>query len=486
MGFFIFLGLLGFAGIFGLLLLWSSMLQIARPSEVIVISGRGEQLASGERIGYRVIKDGNRGVQWPIIEESNRLDLTVMPVHINIQGAYSRGGIPLNVQAVANVKVNSGRFLGNAIERFLGRGRREIMRVAQETLEGNLRGVLATLTPEEVNESRLEFAKRLAETAEKDMKGLGLQMDTLKIQNVSDDRDYLDSIGRQQIAEILKVAEVAESRAVRTAEETEAEAQGRGEVARRRAQAEIQRKQNQLAEMEARWELEARSEEERADARALAARAEAEQELQQVRTELEKIRLHADVVIPAEADKSARELIAAGEAAEVAERGRAMAEVLRMMTDVWADAGDAAMDVFVLQRMEQVMGKVAHAARQVQVREVALIDSGSGQTLPNYVSSFPGIVGGLFREMRDTVGIDIGGVLTGDSDYGGGRSSSGSDGGSGGSGDDGTGVPKPKGLENRLSDAQTKARSSKEGGSTPTQSFKRQATQSSIGSLDND
>ena len=418
---------------------YNYMLRVGRPNEVLIISGRREELAGGGSTGYRLIKDGKRGFHVPFLEEVNRLDLTVMPVHINIQGAYSNGGIPLNVQAVANVKVDSGPHMGNAIERFLGRGRREIMRVAQETLEGNLRGVLATLTPEEVNESRLEFAKRLAETAEPDLHGLGLHMDTLKIQNVSDDRDYLDSIGRKQIAEILKIAEVAESRSVRTAEEREAEAQGRGEVARRQAQAEIQRKQNALRELEAELELRARSEEERAEARGLAARAEAEQELQQVRTELEKIRLQADVVIPAEAEKVARELLAAGEAAEIAERGRAMAQVLRMMTEVWRDAGDAAMDVFVLQRMEQVMSKVSDAARQVEVREVALIDGGSGQTLPNYVSSFPGIVGGLFKEMRDTVGIDIGGVLTGERGPGGGGDGGSSPGNGESGGSDGGG-----------------------------------------------
>jgi flotillin len=281
-------------------------------------------------------------------------------------------------------------------------------------LEGNLRGVLAGLTPEEVNESRIAFAEQLALEVQDDLEALGLQMDTLKIQNVSDEREYLDSIGRKRIAEILRVAEVAESNAVKTAEEQEAESQGRGEVARRQAQAQIQKAQNALRELQADLELEARSEEEKAEARGLEARATAEQELQQVRTELEKIRLQADVVIPAEADKVARELLAAGEAAEIAERGRAMAEVLGMMIEVWTDAGDAAMDVFILQRIEHVMERVAEAARQVNVREVALIDSGSGQTLPNYVSAFPGIVGSLFKEIRDTAGIDIGGVLTGD------------------------------------------------------------------------
>ena len=49
----------------------------------------------------------------------------------------------------------------NADERFLGRDRAELRSVAKETLEGTLRGVLATLTPEEVNEDRLKFAESL-------------------------------------------------------------------------------------------------------------------------------------------------------------------------------------------------------------------------------------------------------------------------------------------------------------------------------------
>jgi flotillin len=400
--------------ILAMIFIYKALIRICPPNRVMIFSGKDYRMPDGSTRGYEVIFGGRR-LMIPFFEKVDTLDLTVMPVQINITGAYSKGGIPLNVQAVANVKIDSDRRnIDNAVERFLGRNRNEILRVAQETLEGNLRGVLATLTPEQVNESRLDFAERLAAEAGPDLEKLGLHLDTLKIQNVSDDRDYLDSIGRKRIAEILKIAEVAESNAVKEAEEVEAEAQGRGEVARRNAQAEIQRSQNQLRELQADLELKARSEEEKATARALATRAEAEQELQQVRTELEKIRLQADVVIPAEADKVARELIAAGMAADIAERGLAMAEVLRMMSDVWKDAGDAAMDVFIIQRMESVMERVAEAARQVKVREVALIDSGSGQALPNYVSSFPAIVSGIFNELRETVGIDVGGVLTGD------------------------------------------------------------------------
>ena len=120
-----------------------------------------------------------------------------MPIDVAVQGAYTRVGIPLKVRAIAVVKISSNpQVVMNAIERFLGRGLGDIQQVAKETLEGNLRGVLATLTPEEVNEDRLKFAESLAQEVEQDLAKLGLHLDVLKIQHVTDDANYLDSIGR--------------------------------------------------------------------------------------------------------------------------------------------------------------------------------------------------------------------------------------------------------------------------------------------------
>src|SRR5678810_680121 len=139
-----------------------------------------------------------------MLERVDRMDLTNMIIDLRVQGAYSKGGIPLNVEGVANLKIaGHDPVIGNAIERFLGKTREEIMKVARETLEGNLRGVLATLTPEEVNRDRVKFAEELLTEADKDLHSLGLELDTLKIQNVSDDKGYLDSLGRAQSAGLI-------------------------------------------------------------------------------------------------------------------------------------------------------------------------------------------------------------------------------------------------------------------------------------------
>src|SRR4029079_3138946 len=218
---------------------------------ILIFSGRKHRAADGKEIGFRVV-NGGRGFRVPIVENVSRMDVSLISVPMQVQGAYSEGGIPLSVNAIANVKISTDRrFMGNAIERCLGVSRQEVGRVAQQTLEGHLRGVLATMTPEEVNEDRLKFAKHLGESAEPDLQKMGLQLDTLKIQHVTDDRNYLESIGRQRIAEILRSAHVAESDAARAAAQPDAAARARREVAMTNAKASVQRKGNELRQIKA-------------------------------------------------------------------------------------------------------------------------------------------------------------------------------------------------------------------------------------------
>ncbi len=347
------------------------------------------------------------------------MDLTNISVPMSITGAYSEGadgqlGIPLAVHAVANIKVSSDRrYIGNAIERFLGRGRDEISRVAKETLEGHLRGVLATMTPEEVNEDRLKFATRLTEEAEMDLQKLGLHLDTLKVQHVADDRNYLESIGRKRIAEVGRVAEVAESGAERLAKESEAAAEGRAVVAKTNAQANVLKKNNELREISAELNAEAKSEEERAKAAAHEARAIAEKELQGIRGELEQLRLAAEVTIPAEIARKVRELDAAGDAAQIEADGKASAGALRVVAEAWASTQGEAMDMYVLQNLDGIFGHVVDAAGNMTVREVNLVDSGDGQTMPAYASAYPATVAALMEQVNTTLGVDIKGILGG-------------------------------------------------------------------------
>jgi len=401
-----------------LLVVAKQFLFVGKPNEILVFSGRSYKLPDGSTVGYRVI---HGGFAWrvPLMEKVDRMGLSTMPIELTVQNAYSKGGIPLRMHAIANVKVSSDPMEHNhAIERFLGRDVAEIQQVAKETLEGHLRGIIANMTPEEVNEDRLKFANELVQEADEDFTRLGLTLDTLKVQSVHDDVQYLDSIGRERLANVLAEAEIAESNAKADAEEAQARYNREGQVANERAETKIKQRENDLRRAVADLEVKAKSEEERAEQQALAARATAQQELQGIRAKLEHLRLMADVVLPAEAQRTSAEMASRSNAAHIAADGQAMAEVLQMMTDVWLKAGSDAKDIFLIQQLETVLTTVTDRVQAMEIGHVTLLDGGNGAALPQHIAAMPATVAAVLKELRETTGVDITGILSGLDDTG--------------------------------------------------------------------
>ncbi|MCB9663154.1 MAG: flotillin family protein [Alphaproteobacteria bacterium] len=404
----------GGAGIavLGMYFVVRQFLFVSRPNEVLIFSGRQYQLTDGSQVGYRVLHGGWR-IAIPFFEKVDRMELTTMAIQLEVHNAYSKGGIPLRVQAVAYVKVSSDpRKVNHAVERFLGRDASEIRDVAKESLEGHLRGIIARMTPEEVNEDRLTFAEELMRETAEDFDRLGLTLDALKVQSVSDDVAYLDSIGRERLANVLSTAEIAESTAKADAEEAQAEAKRQGDVANEQAETAIRQRENAYRQWVAELEAQAKSEEERAEQAALAARARTEQRLQQIRADLERLRLEADVVLPAESRKQASVMRARAEAATIAADGEALAEVLRMLTETWLRAGPDAKDIFLIQQLEVTLQKVTERVRALDIGEVTLLDRGDGKALAGHMAAMPAAVAALLDEFRHTTGVDVVGILT--------------------------------------------------------------------------
>jgi flotillin len=389
----------------------SRFLYLCRPSEILIFSGRKHRMADGSEVGSRVVF-GGRAWRIPLIESVQRMKMLSMPIDVQVQGAYTKVGIPLKVRAIAVVKLSSDpSVVMNAVERFLGRGLGDIQQVAKETLEGNLRGVLATLTPEEVNEDRLKFADSLAAEVEQDLAKLGLHLDVLKIQHVTDDANYLASIGRERIAQVVRDAEIAESNAHNEAAKEAAAADMRAKVAEADADRAILQKRNELRRISAELEAATQSAEARAEQAGLAAQATAEQALQAVRRDLEAIRLQAEVVVPSDVKREAAALEAAGEAAPIAENGRASAESLRLVADAWKAAGPSAPDMFLINKLEEITRIVVDSVGQIQLGPVQLVDGGDGQTLPRLAAAYPQAVATVLRALADTTGVDVTALL---------------------------------------------------------------------------
>ncbi|QNI57865.1 flotillin-like protein [Synechococcus sp. BIOS-U3-1] len=402
-----------FVAIVALTLISRWMIRICRPSEMLVVTGsRSNQGNQGVK-GYRVVANGGCTFVKPILETARRMDATLLPVLVEVNNAYSKGGTPLNIQAIANVKVSTDpEIRNNAIERFLGRDNKEIVQVAKENLEGNLRSVLAQLTPEQVNEDRLRFAEQIADDVGEDLRRLGLQLDTLKIQSVYDDVDYLNSISRRRVAQIVRDAEIAEAEAIGQAERIEAEMEEVAEVVRTEADTVVIEKNNDVRTKVAQMEKQARSEEERTEAAEQEARARAEQQLQKVRAELERLRLKAEAVLPSKAQQKAQELRARGQAAATAEDVKASALVNDMLTQVWKDAGSTAELVFLLQQIEMVLEQATRLPAQLQLKRITALDGNDASSLASLVALNHKVVRQFFEQVKDILGVDLLGTLS--------------------------------------------------------------------------
>jgi flotillin len=368
--------------IVGILGTWflKSFLCVCKPNQVLVLAGRKHRNHDGETVGYRVLI-GGRALRIPIVETIRKMDVTTIPIRIEVKKAYAKGGTPLNIQAIANVKISTDpRVIGNAIERFLGCDRSELARVAQETLGGYLRGVVATLTPEELNEDRLRFAARIASDVNNDLTQLGLQLDTLKIQSVSDDVDYLKSLGRQSIAMILRDAEMAESNAQAQAEQIEAQCQEEAAVAKTQNRIIVLEKENELRKLKAKLEQRAKS---------------------------ERLRLQADEILPADAQRQAQELTARANAATIEEDARATAMVSTMLAEIWNENQGKAADLFLLNQIDMVLQVAAEIPARIHLNQVDVIDNGDGKAIASLVNVYPEVITQFLRNVDRTLGVSI-------------------------------------------------------------------------------
>lgn len=388
------------------------LIVIVPPNRAAVLTGRRRKLADGQAVGYRSIS-GGRTFRVPIIETVQHVNLETIPIEVMVKNAFSKGNIPLNVEAIANVKVASEPewVFNNAVERLLGKSEEEVRLLAQDTLTGNLRGVLATMTPEAVNEDRLGFAKALSEDAGEDLASLGFHLDVLKIQNVSDERGYLEAIGRKKSAEAIRQAEIAEAQAEADTREAQAEARQRAEVREAGASIKVSEARNALRVRQAELDQEGVTAEKIARVRAAEAEVEAERVLEEKRVEREEQRLRADVVEPAKAEKMAAFARAEAEAAPILERGKAQVEVLRRLYAEVRAGGDAAFAVFMAEKLPELLETAVGAVRGVDIDRVVVMDGGEGDGVSNALNQRVRGAYGTMEGLASVLGLDIEQVL---------------------------------------------------------------------------
>lgn len=222
--------LAGFA--FAFVSMWFSRYRKVGPNEALIVSGRVSRTGRG----FRIVRGGGTFV-WPFLEKADTLSLEVMTIDVHTPDVYTMQGVPVEVDGVAQLKVDSNdeANVATAAEQFLGRGRNDIMNVAKQTVEGHLRAILGTMEVEEIYKDREKFAQNVQHVAATDLKNMGLKIVSFTLRDIKDANGYLDALGKPRLAEVKRDASVRETRMLAEAQIAQSEANRNAAIAQSQA-----------------------------------------------------------------------------------------------------------------------------------------------------------------------------------------------------------------------------------------------------------
>ena len=192
------------------------------PNEVLIVSGRPSSYTApdGTRVNknFRIFHGGGTFV-WPIRERVDRLSLELMTLEIRTPEFYTKFGVPIIVDGIAQIKVRSDdpTALITAAEMFLSKSRTEMNEIALQMMSGHLRSVISTLPFEEIHSSPETFAQAVQRLTAEDLANMGIQVISFTIREIQDPQGYLIAIGRPKMADVQKNAVLGEAEATRDA-----------------------------------------------------------------------------------------------------------------------------------------------------------------------------------------------------------------------------------------------------------------------------
>jgi flotillin len=407
----------------------TSRYKLAPSDKILVVYGNVKDA------GAAACYHGGGKIVWPLIQHYAYLDLKPMTIRIDLQHALSQQNIRINVPSTFTIGIStSPSIMQNAAERLLGLSQPQIEDMASEIIFGQLRLTVATLTIEQINQDREAFLSMVSSNVDSELHKIGLYLINVNITDITDEAEYIISIGAKAAAVAIAGAnkdraeaaragavgvaiadkdreiQVRDNQAESAMGQAAAEAKERVSVQQQDpmaiegvniSRADIAISNAQLAEKEA----EARQRSEVAVRRA-------QEEIEKAQYTLESERLRAadiarelvakeQIEISAEAEAERQRRIAQGQADATLARYQAEAEGQKAVLEakaagykslVASAGGDpkAAATLLMVEKMEELVARQTEAISNLKIDKITVWDSGSngeGGSTSNFVSS---------------------------------------------------------------------------------------------------
>jgi len=398
---------------------------------------------------------GGGAFVWPLIQDYTYLSLTPMTIPIALQNALSLQNIRINVPSTFTVGISTqAKIMSNAAERLLGLERLHIESMCKEIIFGQLRLTVASLTIEQINQDRESFLEAIRKNVEPELNKIGLYLINVNITDITDESDYIESIGKKAAAEAVNKAKievanqeklgaigesealkeknisVARNEAAAVKGEKEADSDKRIYVKQKEAEA-VAGENKALADIAQSTSL---LDIQRADAtqKSEVAKRNADVQIQKAQYLSEKERLHAEILVQQEIEKSKIELAAdaeaekkrreaAGEADAIIARFNAEAKGIqqvleskangyKLLVDSCAGNAHAAANFLLIEQLKEIVHIQVEAIKSLKIDKITVWDSGANENGQTSTSNFiSGLIKSLppLREITQMAGLEL-------------------------------------------------------------------------------
>lgn len=226
--------------IIGILVLLMTGYVKAPPDQAYIVSGIKKKPK---------ILIGQSGIKIPFLERMDKLYLRQMSVDIKTeQSVPTNDFINVDVDAVAKIRIlDTAEGIQLASRNFLNKSPVEIADDLKDSLQGNMREIIGTLSLKEINTDRDSFSDQVVEKAAPDMAKLGIEILSCNIQNVTDENGLIKDLGADNTSLIKRNAAIAKAEADRDVAIAQARADKEANDARIISETEIAQRNNELA-----------------------------------------------------------------------------------------------------------------------------------------------------------------------------------------------------------------------------------------------
>ena len=335
---------------------------------------------------------GRAGVKIPFLERVDKLVVRQISIDIKSEGYIpTQDFIGVDVDAVAKVRVMTDPDgIQLAMRNFLNMTEEDFNRAIVDSLQGNMREIIGTITLKEICNDRKKFGDEVQAKAQTDMNALGIQIISCNIQRVTDENSLINSLGQDNMSKIQKDAAIAKAEAERDVAIAQAQAAKASNDAKVESDMEIAQKRNDLAIKQSELKVQEDTKKAEADAaytiqqqeqqrsietatvNAQIAKAEREAELKSREVEVKKQSLDAEVRAAADADRYRREQ----EAQAALFQRQKEAEAVRYEQEQAAEAAKRAADAARFAREQEAAGIAAVGQAEAEaIRAKALAEA---------------------------------------------------------------------------------------------------------------